>query len=133
MIVRKLEEARQSERRVTADNWESVRLVLKGDQMGYSFHVTTIYPGTETHIWYQNHLETVYCIEGEGEVETLADNKIHPITPGTVYVLDKHDEHYLRAKTKMVFACVFNPPLHGNETHDADGVYPLEADAVAAE
>ena len=21
--------------------------------------------------------------------------------------------------------CVFNPPLHGPETHDADGAYPL--------
>jgi L-ectoine synthase len=27
-------------------------------------------------------------------------------------------------------ACVFNPPLHGKEVHNADGVYPLEAEAV---
>jgi L-ectoine synthase len=28
-------------------------------------------------------------------------------------------------------ACVFNPPLNGKEVHDENGVYPLEAEAVA--
>ncbi len=127
MIVRTLEEAQQSERCVRAENgnWESVRLSLKDDGMGFSFHITTIFAGTETHIWYQNHLETVYCISGEGEVETLADGKIHSITPGTVYILDKHDEHLLRAHSEMQLACAFNPPLTGKEVHDKDGVYPL--------
>jgi len=72
MIVRDLEEAERTDRRVVAENWESTRLLLKGDGMGFSFHITTIYPGTETCIWYKNHLESVYCIEGEGEVEVLA-------------------------------------------------------------
>lgn len=132
MIVRTLEEARKSERRVKAENgnWESVRLSLKDDVMGFSFHITTIYAGTKTHIWYKNHLETVYCISGEGEVETLSDGKIYPIKPGTVYILDKHDEHNLRAWSDMELACVFNPPLHGKEVHDADGVYALEAEPI---
>ena len=128
MIVRTLEEARNSDRCVKAENgnWESVRLSLKDDGMGFSFHITTIFAGTETHIWYQNHLETVYCISGEGEVETIADGKIWPIKPGTVYILDKHDEHYLRAKKKLRLMCVFNPALTGREVHDADGVYPAD-------
>jgi len=127
MIVRTLGEARQSERCVRAENgnWESVRLSLRDDGMGFSFHITTIFAGTETHIWYKNHLETVYCISGEGEVETLADGKIHPIAPGTVYILDKHDEHLLRARSDMQLACAFNPPLTGKEVHDKDGAYPL--------
>ena len=50
MILRNLEDAERSDRRVVAENWESVRLLLKGDCMGFSFHITTIYPGTETHI-----------------------------------------------------------------------------------
>lgn len=37
MIVRTLEECRQSERRVVAENWESVRMLLKDDHMGFSF------------------------------------------------------------------------------------------------
>jgi len=59
MIVRDLNEAEKTDRRVVAENWESTRLVLKNDGMGFSFHITTIYAGTETHIWYQNHLEAV--------------------------------------------------------------------------
>ena len=69
MIVRTLDECRNSERRVVSDNWESVRMLLKDDNMGFSFHITTIYEGTETHIHYQNHLESVFCMSGEGEIE----------------------------------------------------------------
>ena len=132
MIVRTLEEAKQTPRRVSAENWESVRLSLKDDNMGFSFHITTIYAGTETMIHYQNHLETVYCMSGEGEVETIEDGRVYPIKPGTVYILDKNDKHFLRAKTELKLACVFNPPLNGKETHDENGVYPLEAESVVA-
>lgn len=130
MIVRTLEAARKSQRRVVSDTWESTRLLLAGDNMGFSFHITTIYAGTETHIWYQNHLEAVYCIGGEGHVETCDDGKRHPITAGTIYILDMHDRHILRAATEMQLACVFNPALKGNEVHDEDGVYPLEAEMI---
>lgn len=130
MIVRTLSEARASERRVVSENWESTRMLLKGDQMGFSFHITRIFAGTETPIHYQNHLESVYCIRGEGEIETCDDGRIYPIRPGTLYVLDKHDKHLLRADSELELACVFNPPLHGKEVHDADGVYPLEAEVT---
>ena len=152
MILRNLEDAERSDRRVVAENWESVRLLLKGDCMGFSFHITTIYPGTETHIWYKNHLESVYCIEGEGEVEVLDGTDdggvadavrigepggveqacvIYRIAPGTIYVLDKNDRHILRAKTTMKLACVVNPPLNGREIHDEDGAYPLDGEEIA--
>ncbi|MBA4502145.1 ectoine synthase [Marinobacterium marinum] len=132
MIVRTLGECEKSERRVVSQNWESTRMLLKEDGMGYSFHITTIYAGTETHIWYQNHLESVYCISGEGEIEALADGKIYPIKPGTLYNLNEHDEHLLRATEELKLACVFNPPLNGKEVHDENGVYPLEAETVEA-
>lgn len=132
MIVRDLATAAKSGRRVVSPdgNWESVRLLLKEDQMGFSFHITTIYTGADFRMHYQNHLESVYCLSGSGEVETLADGKKYPIAPGTLYVLDKHDEHILRAFEEMTMACVFNPPLHGNETHNADGAYELDGDSV---
>ena len=126
MIVRTLDEVRNTDRHMKAENWDSVRLSLKDDNMGFSFHITTIKAGTETHIHYQNHLETVYCISGDGEVETLADHKVYKIVPGTVYILDQHDEHMLRGgKEDMVVACAFNPPLSGRETHDENGVYQI--------
>ena len=130
MFIRKLSEVEQSERKVQGENWHSVRMLLENDKFGFSFHITTLYAGCETLIWYQNHLEAVFCISGEGEVETTDDGKIWKIEPGTMYALDKNDRHLLRPTSDMVVACVFNPPLHGKEVHDANGVYSLEAEAV---
>lgn len=126
MIVRQLQDVEKTDRCVTSDNWKSVRMSLKNDNMGFSFHITTIYESTETHIHYQNHLESVFCMSGEGEIEVVG-GKTYPIKPGTLYILDKHDEHYLRAykNKEMVMACVFNPPITGAEVHDENGVYPL--------
>lgn len=130
MIVRNLKDAEKTERRVVTEKWESTRLSLKDDGMGFSFHITTIYAGVEIPMHYKNHLEAVYCISGEGEIETRDDGKVYPISPGTLYLLDQHDRHILRGKTEMKMACVFNPPLHGKEVHDETGAYPLDAQAV---
>lgn len=132
MIVRTLEEASNSERKIISpdNNWDSVRMLLKDDNMGFSFHITTIYKGADFQMHYQNHLESVYCIQGEGEVETIEDGKVYPIKAGTLYILDKHDKHILRAKTEMTMACVFNPPLNGKEVHNAQGAYELDAQGI---
>ncbi|MBN1498276.1 MAG: ectoine synthase [Spirochaetes bacterium] len=129
MIVRHIDKITGSEREVHAanGNWTSRRMLLASDGMGFSFHETLIYEGTETLIWYKNHLEAVYCIEGEGEIETTEDRRIYPIRPGTMYALNKNDRHYLRASKTMRLICVFNPPLTGRETHDRDGSYPPAA------
>lgn len=131
MIVRQLQDSEKGKRRVVTKNWESTRLLLKKDSMGFSFHITTMYAGTSTHMWYQNHFESVYCIEGSGEIEELSNGKVHQIRPGTMYALNEHDEHEVRAKTNLVLACVFNPPLNGNEVHNEEGVYPLEAEEIS--
>ena len=124
----KLEDVIGTENEVEGGNWTSSRLILKKDNMGYSVHDTIIKAGTETHIWYKNHLESVYCIEGDGEVETLADNKVYKITANTMYALDENDEHLLRANTDMRMICVFNPPVTGQEVHDEDGAYQIVND-----
>lgn len=128
MLVRTLDETRGTDREVFAENgnWVSKRLLLKSENMGFSFHETTIFADTETLIWYKNHLEAVYCIEGEGEVETLDDGKIYPIKPGTLYALDNNDKHYLRAFKELRLMCVFNPALAGREVHLPDGSYPVD-------
>lgn len=131
MLVRTLDETRGTDREVFAENgnWVSTRLLLKNENMGFSFHETIIFADTETLIWYKNHLEAVYCIEGEGEVETLDDGKIYPITPGTLYALDNNDKHYLRAFKQLRLMCVFNPALAGREVHLPDGSYPVDEKA----
>lgn len=128
MIVRTLQEAEKTTRKIVSPdgNWESTRLLLKNDNMGFSFHITTIYAGADFQMHYKNHLESVYCISGKGEVETLSDGKKHPIAAGTIYILDQHDRHVLRAFEEMKMACVFNPPLNGKEVHNAEGAYELD-------
>lgn len=132
MIVRTLTEAEHSGRKIFSpkNDWDSTRLLLKEDQMGFSFHITTIYQDAEIEMHYQNHLESVYCMSGSGEIETLDDGKRYPIAAGTIYILDKNDRHILRASEEMKMACVFNPPLHGKEVHNAAGAYELEADPI---
>lgn len=132
MIVRDLNEAKNTERRVDSDGWNSVRLLLAGDNMGFSFHITTIYEGAELEFEYKNHFESVYCVSGEGSIKDLATGVVHPIRPGVMYALDKHDRHILRGKTEMVMACVFNPPVTGNEVHRADGSYATADEHAAA-
>jgi len=125
MIVRRLDDILGTERDVKGENgnWESRRLILNDDAVGFSLHDTIIHAGTESLLWYKHHIEAVYCIEGEGEVETTDDGKVHPISAGTVYLLNGNERHLLRATTTMRMVCVFNPPVTGREDHDADGAY----------
>jgi L-ectoine synthase len=125
MIIKNLKEVIGTENDVGVENWQSRRLLLKKDGMGFSLHDTIIWAGTETPIWYKHHLEAVYCIEGEGEIELTGEDLVYPIKPGTVYALNGHEKHCLRAKSNMRLVCVFNPPLTGREIHDEDGSYPL--------
>lgn len=124
MIVKTLDDVLGTEHEVKGGNWTSRRLLLKDAGMGFSLHDTLIHAGTETLIWYQNHLEAVYCIAGKGEVEVLPDGPTYTIEPGTVYALNGHEKHVLRAEQEMRMICVFNPPLSGLEVHDENGVYP---------
>lgn len=129
MIIRDLNTAKNSERRVDSTGWSSVRLLLKEDGMGFSFHITTIHAGAKLKMHYRNHLESVYCISGDGEIEEVETGLIHLIYPGVMYALDRNDRHILRACTEMTMACVFNPPVTGSEVHDENGAYPLVAAA----
>ncbi|KUM28693.1 L-ectoine synthase [Mesorhizobium loti] len=130
MIVRDFNEAKFTARRVETANWESVRLLLKSDGMGFSFHITTIHRGARLKMHYRNHLEAVYCISGTGSIEDLQSNEIHAVRPGIIYALDKHDAHVLCAETELVLVCVFVPPLVGTEVHDQTGAYPLDSERI---
>ena len=128
MIVRRLEDLLNTENDVRGDTWTSRRLLLRKDNVGFSLHDTIMKAGTETTMWYKNHIEAVYCIEGEGQLESLEDGQVYALRPGTLYVLNKHDKHIVRPKTDVRMVCVFNPPVTGRETHDEEGTYPLIED-----
>lgn len=117
MIVRDLEKLVNTRRDVNWGNGKSRRFLLESDGMGYSFTETTVNAGTSSRLEYKNHLETCYCIEGEGEIVSVESEKKYPIKPGVLYALDKHDDHYLTATTDLKLVCVFSPALTGQETH----------------
>jgi L-ectoine synthase len=119
MIYTNLEDVVGSNRDVAWGNGQSRRFLIEQDGMGYSLTDTVINAGTESLLEYKNHMETCYCIEGEGEVET--NGVVYPIKPGSMYALNRNDKHYLRATTTMRLVCVFNPPLKGNESHSLTG------------
>jgi len=70
MIVRALEEATNSGQKIVSPegSWDSVRILLKDDQMRY-----------------QNHLELVYCMPGRREMQAPTNGKTYTIEPGSLY------------------------------------------------
>ena len=132
MIIRKLKEIRASDNNVKSDGWESARLLLADDGMGFSFHLTTLHAGSEIRMHYQNHLESVMVLKGTGTLEDLETGETHPLRPGVIYALDKHDRHIVRPETDILTACVFNPPVTGREVHDENGAYPAAEPVRAA-
>lgn len=90
--------------------------------MGFAVCHTVVSRGTESRLQYRRHLEACYCISGRGSVVSADGTQVFPIEPGTIYALDKHDAHVLRADENedMHLISVFNPPLNGQEKHQLD-------------
>ena len=125
MKVVHLEELDGTDRDVEHETWRSRRFVLAGDGVGFSFHDTVIYAGTTSTFHYANHIEAVYCVQGEGTLTNEETGEVHELKDGTMYLLDGNEKHTVRATTELRMACVFNPPVTGREVHDELGVYPL--------
>lgn len=124
MIVRTTEEITGTERDVSDGAWRSKRIVLAGDGVGFSFHETTIQANSTSEFYYQHHVEAVWVVEGSGTLTNRETGEIHPLRPGTMYLLDGHERHRVECDAQLRMLCVFNPPVTGNEVHDANGTYP---------
>ncbi|SOE51878.1 ectoine synthase [Caballeronia arationis] len=126
MLVRDVDSTIGTLRHVCGEGWDSKRLVVATDSVGFSLHDTTVEEGTQMELQYRHHVEANYCFAGEGEVVDVASGERFQLKPGSVYVLDKHDRHVLRAiKGDLRLVCVFRPALAGDETHTAEGGYEL--------
>lgn len=77
MIVRSFSDIENTDRHVKAASgtWESKRIVLAKEKVGFSLHETVLYAGTETSMWYANHIEAVLCTEGEAEPHQRRDRR----------------------------------------------------------
>jgi len=118
MIVRSLDNLIDTPRDVRGEAWASRRFLLAEDGVGFTLTETSVVAGSEQVLWYKHHVEANYVIDGE----------VFALAPGSIYVLDQHEKHRLKAFTAMRLVCVFTPALTGHETHDADGAYALPAD-----
>lgn len=132
MKVINLNDLDGTENDVEHGNWRSRRFVLAKDGVGFSFHDTHLKAGTESEFWYANHVECVYVYEGTGTLVNRETGEEFELKPGTMYLLDKHDQHTVKPTTDIHCACVFNPPVTGREVHDEDGVYPLIVEEPAS-
>ena len=130
MLIRTIDEITDTDADIQSENWRSKRIVLAREGVGFSVHETTLYAGTESEFCYQNHIEAVFIVEGEGEIEDPATGEVHQLSPGSLYLLNDHDRHRVRPRTQMRTVCVFNPPVTGREVHDENGVYPLVTEPV---
>lgn len=131
MIVRDFDDVVKDGKAVSDAQWTSVRMLLADDGMGFSFHITFLEAGSEHTFEYKNHFECVYCMKGKGSITDIKTGQTHDIRPGTMYALNEHDRHILRAEEELVLACVFNPPVTGREVHGADGSYAAPETAEA--
>jgi hypothetical protein len=125
MIVRTRDDLKKLDSVVSDRMWTSYRYLLKKDGVGFSLHETVVEAGSEQVLWYKNHIEANLILEGEAELEDLDTGKKYSLTPGSMYVLNGHERHVFRSKTRVRLVCVFNPPCTGKEVHDADGSFPL--------
>lgn len=114
-----------TDRDVKFTGGNSLRLLLAKDGMGFSFHETHVKTG-RWHWHYRHHLESCFCISGHGWIHNLEDGNSYEIKKGTMYVLDKHDNHEFEAFEDTVLISVFNPPIVGGEKHDKEGNYELK-------
>ena len=130
MIVRTLDDITGTDRDVRGPGWSSRRLLLASDGMGFSLNDTIVQDGAALTLEYKHHVEACYCIAGEGEITALNTGQTYRLQPFTVYALDQHDRHTVRAVNgDMRLICVFNPPLSGQEVHRDDGSYAPPDDA----
>ena len=124
MIVRSLDEIIGTDFDVSGPGWTSRRILVSSDGLGYSLHDTVIHAGAELTLEYKHHLEACYCISGSGEIYAHSDGIVQQLRPFTVYALEQHDLHTVRAHEDLRLVCVFNPALSGQEVHQEDGSFP---------
>jgi len=64
-------------------------------------------------------------IEGRATLTDRENDEVHDIVPGTIYLLNGHEQHRLEVEETVRMICVFIPALVGQEIHDEEGAYPL--------
>ena len=88
MLVRHLDELKaEGGTKVIASGADSVRYIVAADNAGFSVSDVKATGPTEATLPYKHHTEACVVIEGEGTIEDLTTGEVHPLKPGSIYVL----------------------------------------------
>lgn len=111
----------------------SYRMVTAMEGLGFSVNKTFIPASKEAHLWhYKDHKEVCYCTSGYGVVTDVETGIAYNINADSAYLLPRHEQMTFRAITDVEMISIFNPPLTGKETHDAEGSYASNRKEVIA-
>jgi len=127
MIVRTMQDLESQGRIVSISHGKSsaVRLLTKADGLAFSISEARAEQAGQAALWYKHHWEANYVRAGRATLEDRTTGQRWALEPGTLYCVGPTDKHHvIRDDTRLRIISVFNPPLVGNETHDADGAYP---------
>ena len=102
---------------------KAYRYLTQDDECGFTMSTPRSPAGKGIVLWYQNHVEANYVLEGEGSVEDLTTGEKWDLAPGSLYFVGPKDRHQTQTSTGFYLLSVFNPPLMGGETHDDQGGY----------
>ena len=122
MFIKRLAETRVVG--ISYGRTKAYRYLTQDDECGFTMSTPRSPAGKGIVLWYQNHVEANYILEGEGSVEDLTTGEKWDLAPGSMYVVGPKDRHQTQTRTGFYLLSVFNPPLVGGETHDDQGGYP---------
>ena len=127
MIVTNRRDLLGTARDACGPGWESVRMLVKSDGMGFSMTDTTVLPGAVLTLQYKNHMEACFCVSGRGKVTVMETGESYEIRPGVLYAPNAHDRHEVCVigAEPLKLVCTFSPALEGDEVHQADGSYAV--------
>ena len=121
MFVKRLEDTRVVG--ISHGKSTAYRYLNQEDGCGFTMSTPRSPAGKGIVLWYKNHVEANYILEGEGTVEDLTTGEKWDLAPGTMYFVGPKDRHQTVKFTDTYLLSVFNPPLIGHETHDEEGTY----------
>ncbi|MBT6512199.1 MAG: cupin domain-containing protein [Rhodospirillaceae bacterium] len=121
------------EEKMLSTGFSSVRRpLLSADGTGLSLSDLLTTPGEKIDLWYRNHCEANYLVEGSAEVWDKATDERHALTPGDMFVIGPRDKHRVSNTNGVRFLSIFNPPIKGDERYDDKGGYPPTGDVPEA-
>jgi len=112
------------EKLVANGSARTLRFLTQQDGLGFTMSDVHLAAGQKNVLWYKHHWEANYIIAGTGEVTDLGTGKVTALEPGVMYIVGPKDRHSMRAITDLHLISIFNPPLKGDEQHDAEGTLP---------